>query len=510
MIEKMPRFSAIWRSKHVVTAVALLTTIYLMICFANAIACRPPLDGDSWIFAIPAIEYPKDGLIRNAYWMNDAIPGYDPNIFAHGNLYPIVLGELAPIAGFPGIYLANFILFLLYVLLFIAFCFSTPSVNPFVASGSFLLALAIIVPSKFVPDIFAAIVILLWILCLRWTAPQHRALRKVIPITALSTLSATHPPIAILSAAFLVYWMIYRDGTKSFGDLALIGAGSAVGAAILNQIITGRLLEWISALVAFRNTWTIEHPRIITEYLLSTDHFLLLFGLLVAVALICLLHAAKLRQEGTLTNKLLLSAAGLVSIPLVYYVGRGLPPVVDNIAPFIPIAIVLLWYQSELLSSRIAKWGLTIALAISVFGATVSLARNMAVATFGLIRNDVVSYFEFTTAIRHLLETHSEVAIDLALFSALPHEHRPLVGVFTTAGSSSLGPISDPTSIPAAACTLVIKQSSTGYEHPPAIAGFTLVEDHFAPGQRALGFTISRTPKSYNYAVYRRQADFCR
>ena len=54
------------------------------------------------------------------------------------------------------------------------------------------------------------------------------------------------------------------------------------------------------------------------------------------------------------------------------------------------------------------------------------------------------------------------------------------------------------------ACVIVIKQTNTGLEAPPNIAGFTMVETTFSSPVRLFGLAFYRTPKGYNYAVYHR------
>lgn len=502
----MSRF-AISPRKHFIIAVALLTTTYVIFCFVNAIACRPPLDGDSPVFSIPAIEYQTTGHVWYRYWWFPSGPPPDSSssVFGHGNLYLIALAKLAPLAGFPGIYLANFILFVAYILLFIAFCYSTPFINAFVASGSLLLALNVITPGTFRPEVLAAIVILLWILCLRWVANRDRASAGIIiSAAALAILSAVQPTIALLSAAFLVWWMIYRDGVKSIGNIIWIGLGSAVGAAVLNQIITGSLLNWIRALIAHGSMFgsdtrpILALTRILDEYVLSTNLFLL-FGLFTALALLSILYAAKLRQGVRQRDNLALWAASFICLLLLYYFGRGIPPVPYNIALFIPIFIVLFWHEIEFVRSHMVKWCVIVLFATAVLSATISLARSTVIVALDFTRTDAVSYVEFAAAMRDLLTAHKGVALDVALLGAASYQPS-FSDVFTTV---------DLETIPQHACTLVIKQSNTGYARPPEIANFALVENHFAAVPHVFGVAIYRTPKAYNYAVYRRIDDDC-
>ena len=143
---------------------------------------------------------------------------------------------------------------------------------------------------------------------------------------------------------------------------------------------------------------------------------------------------------------------------------------------------------------------------VPIVGASVGVARDALVTAIDLVRNDTVSFTEIRKKIGSMIG-REPLAVDGFFIPAIEGDAKSLlVGTFRTSRFLN-GEMSDMWGQERAkleACVIVIKQSNTGLEAPPNIAGFTMVETTFSSPVRLFGLTFYRTPKGYNYAVYHR------
>jgi hypothetical protein len=216
-----------------------------------------------------------------------------------------------------------------------------------------------------------------------------------------------------------------------------------------------------------------------------------------------------------MTDQMLLSGAGVIFIIIFsfyqfFYLPRTFYEALTGphyfIELFIPICIVLLWPSYNKIGIYPAKVAFMLALFIPVVGASVVVARDALITTIELIRSDTVSFTQIRTKLAGMVGRGS-LAVDGFFVPAIEGDVKKLlVGTFRTSQLMD-GEMSDMWGQERAeleACVIVIKQSNTGLEAPPDIAGFDMIETTFSSPVRLFGFTFYRTPKGYNYAVYHR------
>jgi hypothetical protein len=502
------------KTRCILFAFALILFPFFGLKIFAALQCYPALDGDSWLFGISAVEYERTGITRQPFitdW-----PNADISFFPHGYLYQIALTKLSPIFGYQGIYISNIILFSTYAILFFLLCASA-AVNCIVAIGALVISISSIGPSTFRPELLAANLILVWILAMKQMESTNcHFVKTVLSACILVLLGITQPTIGVLSAAILCYWMIYERGARALLDIAFVAFLTALGIAAITEFVTGSFLVWIESIFEIGQTLRPAFSYKTLAYLSFLLVELLWIGMIPAAILVMYVHFDKLAHVENVTNKVLLSVMGAIFV-IVFSCFQFiyLPTTFSEafagpryfIELFIPISIVLLWRSINEIRYYAARIAFMLILFVPVVGASISVARDALVTAIDLARSDTVSFTDVREKIRRMIIDGEPLAVDGLFIPAIDGDAKSLlVGTFKTMRLLG-GEISDMWGQERAksqACVIVIKQSNTGLEAPPNMAGFTLLETTFSSPVRLLGLIFYRTPKGYNYAVYHR------
>ena len=495
------------KTGRILPSFAFVLIPYLGLKLMAALQCYPALDGDSWIFGMSALEYQRTVITLQPFtdWSNA-----DPNFVPHGYLYQITLATLSSVLGYKGVYISNLILFVTYVTLFLALCSIAP-VNRIVAFCALILSIWFVGPSTFRPELFAANLILVWILamiCVEYSG--RNILKSVLSACALALLAVTQPTIALLSAAIFCYWMIYDRGSSALASIALIATLAILGTVAITELIVGSFLTWIEGV--FAHGQNILAGKSLGDLpLLSVE--LLWIGIVPAAFLVIYAHAKKLALMENMAPKVLLTGAGVTFIVIFsffqfVYFPRSLDEAFNGphyfIQLFVPICIVLLWRMVNEMNPY-ARATIILLLFFPIVGAGIQVAKDGLVTAIDLIRTDSVSFIEVQPKINSLIGRET-VAVDALFVPAIEGDAKKLlVGIFKTTPFLE-GEVSDIWGQERAkdACVIIIKQSNTSLERPPNIPNFIMTESTFSSPLRLFGHTFYRTPKGYNYAVYHR------
>jgi hypothetical protein len=507
----MKKFILSDKNRCISFAFALILVPFFGLKLLAALQCYPALDGDSWFFGISAVEYERIGIARLPF--TTEWPNPDTSFEPHGYLYQIALTKLSPVFGYEGVYIANLILFAIYAILFFLLC-SAAAANCMVAVGTLILSMWSIGPSTFRPELLAANVILFWILAMKQIQRTNGNFAKpLLSACALVLLGITQPTIGVLSAAILCYWMIYARGARALIDIALIAILTALGIAAITELVTGSFLTWIESIFATGQSLVLSYE--ILAYLPFVLVELLWIGIIPVSILVAYAHFNKLAHIENMTDKVLLTGAGMIFILMfsfvqyIYMPGNFYEAFTGPhyfIELFIPISIVLLWPSIKEIKPHAAKIAFMTLLFVPIIGSSARVARDAIVTAIDLVRSDTVTFAEIRNKIGSMMGGEP-IAVDGLFIPAVEGNAKSLlVGTFTTRRFLE-GGMSDMWGQERAkleACVIVLKQSNTGLEAPPNISGFSLTETTFSSPMRLFGLTFYRTPKGYNYAVYHR------
>ena len=510
----MKKFIRSDKTRCILFAFVLILFPFFGLKILAALQCYPALDGDSWRFGISAVEYERMGITRLPFTTD--WPNADTIFSPYGYLYQIALTKLSPIFGYQGIYISNVVLFAVYAILFFLLCSST-AVNCIVAVGTLILSMRSIGPSTFRPELLAANVILVWILATKqMERTNSNFVKTLLSACALAFLGITQPTIAVLSAAILSYWMIYDRGARALFDIALIALLTVLGIVAITEFVTGSFLTWIESIFAHGQTagHTFSYEMFVYLPFLLVE--LLWIGIIPATVLVAYAHFNKLAHIENMTDKVLLTGAGLIFIIIfscyqfIFYLPRTFYEAFTGpryfIELFIPISIVLLWRSINEIRPYAARATFMLVLFVPIVGASVDVARDALVTAIDLVRNVTVSFTEIHKKIGSMIGGEP-LAVDAVFIPAIEGDAKSLlVGTFRTSRflNGEMSNMWGQERAKLEACVIVIKQTNTGLEAPPNIAGFTMVETTFSSPVRLFGLTFYRTPKGYNYAVYHR------
>jgi hypothetical protein len=508
----MTKFIRSDKNRCISFAFALILFPFFGLKLLAALQCYPALDGDSWFFGISAVEYERMGIARLPF--TTEWPNSDTIFEPHGYLYQIALTKFSPVVGYQGIYISNLILFAIYAILFFLLCFGAAA-NCMVAVGALILSMSSIGPSTFRPELLAANLILVWILAVKQMERTNGNLGKtLLSVCALVLLGITQPAIGVLSSAILCYWMIYDRGAQALFDIALIGLLTVLGIAAITELVTGSFLTWIESIFATGQSLVLLSYKNFS-YLPFVLVELLWIGIIPVAVLVAYAHFDKLAHIENMTDKVLLTAAGIIFIIIFSFVQSiYLPGGFDDaftgphyfIELFIPISIVLLGHLINEIKPHAARTMFMLVLLVPIVGSSARVARDAVVTATDLVRSDTVSFAEIRNKIGSMMGGEP-IAVDGLFIPAIEGDAKSLlVGTFTTMRFLE-GDVSDmwgQESAKLEACVIVLKQSNTGLEAAPNISGFNMAETTFSSPVRLFGLTFYRTPKGYNYAVYHR------
>jgi hypothetical protein len=508
----MKKFIQSDKNRCISFAFALILFPFFGLKLLAALQCYPALDGDSWIFGISAVEYERMGIARLPF--TTEWPNPDTVFEPHGYLYQIALTKLSPAFGYQGVYISNVVLFAIYAILFFLVT-SGAAANCIVAVGALILSMSSIGPSTFRPELLAANLILVWILAMKQMERTNGNLGKpLLSACTLVLLGITQPTIGVLSAAILCYWMIYDRGARALIDIALIGLLTVLGIAAITELVTGSFFTWIESIFATGQSLVLLSYENVA-YLPFVLIELLWIGIIPVAVLVAYAHFDKLAHIENMTDKVLLTGAGIIVIIIflffqnIYLPGSFYEAFTGShyfIELFVPILIVLLWRPIKEIKPDAARTVFMLVLFVPIVGSSAWVARDAVVTAIDLVRGDAVSFAEIRKKIGSMMGAEP-IAVDRLFIPAIKGDAKSLlVGTFTTRRFLE-GGMSDMWGQERAkleACVIVLKQSNTGLEAPPNISGFTMTETTFSSPVRLFGLTFYRTPKGYNYAVYHR------
>ena len=422
----MKKFFRSDRIRCILFAFILILFPFFGLKILAALQCYPALDGESWNFGIPAVEYERMGITRLPF--TTAWPNADTIFAPHGYLYQIALTKLSPVFGYQGIYISNVILFVVYAILFSLLCSST-AVNCIVAVGALILSMRSVGPLTFRPELLAANLILVWILATKqMERTNSNFLKTLLSACALVFLGITQPTIAVLSAAILSYWMIYDRGARALFDIALIALLTVLGIVAITEFVTGNFLTWIESIFAYGQNVGHTFSHEMFAYLPFLLVELLWIGIIPATVLVAYTHYNKLAHIENMTDKALLTGAGLIFIIIfscyqfIFYLPRTLYEALTGpryfIELFIPISIVLLWRPINEIRPYAARAAFMLVLFVPIVGACVDVARDTLVTAIDLVRSDSVSFTEIHKKIGSMIGGEP-LAVDGFLFLRL-------------------------------------------------------------------------------------------
>jgi hypothetical protein len=246
----------------------------------------------------------------------------------------------------------------------------------------------------------------------------------------------------------------------------------------------------------------------------------MLDGVIPAAALFTYTHFNRMTRIQSFTDKAALMGAWLVCIivfcfySFIYMQGVTISSWLDGefyyIEIFAPISMLMLWDSIRSVRSYAARTVFFLMFGVAVLSCGIRVTKNMLITAIDLTRSDTVSFAEMHDRINRLIGS-APLAVDALFVPTIDGEPRLLlVGTFDTVAflDNNLSETWGEERVRSEACTIVIRQSNTGLEAPPYIAGFVLGETTFSSPTRLFGITFYRTSKGYNYAVYHRANTF--
>ena len=464
-----------------------LAAVVVGLVVHNTLVPPSPPDGDSMFFLPAAARYAAgEGLTNPLYETALAYhPSGDGRLIWHGFIAPLLWGGLAPTPDYQGVFRIMAIINLGSLVLVGAICLRLlkESGRGRLARAFFLLA-AMLGMAAVLRGGRPESVALFWVAGAVWAcvflAPSWR---DVLVGLCAGLLAVTSPVAAVLALPGYVVWLaLRRDGVTGLSRTVLLnvaGGMAALGAAFWWYPYS--LGEWLAGLAA--------HSHVVTDYEGARHWYYWMIGnpmrgVFVAAAWAMAGWAVWSTRDRRV--RIWALAALLLELVLVWYFAPDARNY--NVVPLLPLAVVVLARMEGVPRGRLFGCA---SLAISCLMATTS--------AFFILENLVIHgtstgwrYEKARQRAEPWLEGN-RVAVTSGLVTLLPPGYPVRI----------LRPDTEWTELNQE--YLLVQQINPWKRMPPNIEGYALIEDGFTDEYFAVaGRVVSRSPRGYNFAVYKR------
>jgi hypothetical protein len=472
--------------------------------------------GDSLCFLPVSLFEARFGQMVNPYFHVGDTLSHERFLW-HGWAQPMLLARLSPAPSYSGIGVAWALLVGLQLACVLALLQRLAVTRTITCLGLVLCFVEFDLSGGARPELLGALVVA--IAAWRAVGRSPTVGLAVEPGALLGVLAVTQPTGALTAATLLgAYWAHASLSVRQWWPESVMTGTTALGITILLTVwlYPFAIGDWLNGLLQQGRIRAQLGPAPAWPFFLSPGLLPRTLWLIAGAFGIASLATAAWRSAGLPRLFVVLAALSLFAL---IHAGLAYPQHRYNLDMFLPVlgAFACMAWQRRVNQSGVAAPWLGCVAILMLVATSIPLGKSLIEISAAAQRADWVRHQEIVARIHALqmevgiervaIGHNFEVAIDdldtarRAIFVANGSLQR---GLFADYDESKVPPRLIRAAIDRRFDVIVLEQAFTGLREPPDIADFHLVENRFSTPAMILGYAVGRTPKAYNYAVYRR------